>query len=58
VDCGGLGAIAASEAWKTMPNGTDFVPKPYAVERIEMLTSARVAARDASPEQIVGQHGF
>jgi hypothetical protein len=41
-----------------MPNVTDFVLKPYAVERIEMLTCARVAARDASPEQIVGQHGF
>ena len=46
----GSPTIAANEAWKALPNVTDFVPKPYAVERIEMLARARAAARDASPK--------
>jgi DNA-binding NtrC family response regulator len=44
----GSPTIAANQAWKALPNVTDFVPKPYAVERIEMLARARAAARDAS----------
>ena len=44
----GSPTIAATGAWKALPNVTDFVPKPYAVERIEMLARARAAARDAS----------
>ena len=44
----GSSTIAANQAWKALPNVTDFVPKPYAVERIEMLVRARAAAQDAS----------
>ncbi len=44
----GSPTIAATQAWKALPNVTDFVPKPYAVERIEMLARARAAARDVS----------
>lgn len=44
----GSPTIAASKSWKALPNVTDFVPKPYEVERIEMLVRARSAARDAS----------
>ena len=44
----GSPTIAANKSWKALPNVTDFVPKPYEVERIEMLARARAAARDAS----------
>ncbi len=44
----GSPTIAANEAWKAYPNVTDFVLKPYAVERIEMLARTRASARDAS----------
>lgn len=46
----GSPGIAASRAWTAYPNVTDFVPKPYAVERIEMLARVRAAGRDASPK--------
>lgn len=46
----GSASIAANQGWKALSNVTDFVPKPYAVERIEMLVRMRAAARDASPK--------
>jgi len=45
----GSPAIAANEKWKAYPNVTDFVPKPSAVERIEMLARTQAAERDTSP---------
>ncbi len=44
----GSPTIAANESWKALPNVTDFVPKPYEVERIEILARARAGARGAS----------
>ena len=46
----GSASIAAAEGWKALPNVTDFVTKPYAVERMEMLARTRAAGRDASPK--------
>lgn len=44
----GSPTVAANQAWKAYPNVTDFISKPYDVERIEMLARARGAARHAS----------
>lgn len=43
-------SVQANQAWKTLSNVTDFVPKPYAVERMEMLARSRGSAQDASPK--------
>jgi CheY-like chemotaxis protein len=44
----GSPSVAAEQTWKALPNVTDFVPKPYEVERIERLARARAATRDES----------
>lgn len=46
----GSPTIQANKGWKSLPNVTDFVPKPYALERIETLARTRAAGRDASPK--------
>lgn len=44
----GSSGIAAAGAWKTSPNVTDFVPKPYGVDNMERLVRLRATSRGAS----------
>lgn len=46
----GSASVQSNAVWKTLSNVTDFVPKPYAVERMEMLARTRGSAQDASPK--------
>lgn len=46
----GSASVQANAAWKTLSNVTDFVPKPYAVERMEMLARTRSSTQNASPK--------
>ena len=44
----GSSRVAASAAWKTAPNVTDFVPKPYVELEMERLARLRIAQPDSS----------